>query len=399
MTDFSAAGPLLGYIYQVRLALALALEAPEYESIVVEGLDDIVLQGDDSPRVLLQTKHHSQTASLTDSSEDLWKTLRIWSTYITDGRLVLPGISLALLTTGSTSTGSIASLLRQGSGRDTGTALQKLRIVASVSENQGLRTAFKTFNELSELQQSALVEAISVLDSQVDAADVRKRLEHAARLAVRPEHRPGLIDRLEGWWFGRVVQALRGRDATPIPVSEVLARVHAIAEQFQPDALPIDFLNVTPTDPADHSTDRRQFISQLRLISAGSGRIERAILDYYQAFHQRSRWAREELLPHQELEDYETRLIDEWQRYCDALRDGENFDLDDDSDSVSFGKKVFAWMDTEADYRIRDGVRAPYVMRGSFHILADDSPARVWWHPHFLQRLAALSTDELKDAG
>jgi hypothetical protein len=29
-------------------------------------------------------------------------------------------------------------------------------------------------------------------------------------------------------------------------------------------------------------------------------------------------------------------------------------------------------------------------MRGSFHMLADQDPPRVWWHPRFVERLRTL---------
>jgi hypothetical protein len=41
--------------------------------------------------------------------------------------------------------------------------------------------------------------------------------------------------------------------------------------------------------------------------------------------------------------------------------------------------------------RIRARVTEPYVLRGSFHILADTKPEpRVYWHPRFLERLGKV---------
>ena len=47
------------------------------------------------------------------------------------------------------------------------------------------------------------------------------------------------------------------------------------------------------------------------------------------------------------------------------------------------------------DVRIRGTahqVTEKYVMRGSYHILADQDPSRVWWHPKFIGRLETLLT-------
>ena len=47
-------------------------------------------------------------------------------------------------------------------------------------------------------------------------------------------------------------------------------------------------------------------------------------------------------------------------------------------------------MEQEADFRVRPNVTEPYVMRGSYHMLADKNPPRVWWYPKFLERLEQI---------
>ena len=87
-----------------------------------------------------------------------------------------------------------------------------------------------------------------------------------------------------------------------------------------PNALPIDYLDAKP-DSIDPHSDNRKFVQQLRVIDVRISQIEKAILDYYRAFEQRSRWAREELLVGDEVESYERRLIDEWERFAAAISD------------------------------------------------------------------------------
>src|SRR6266446_8657025 len=59
-SDFSAAPSALG-------------------AISIEKLDDVAFEEDGEPKQLLQFKHHViNSATLTDSSTDLWKTLRVW---------------------------------------------------------------------------------------------------------------------------------------------------------------------------------------------------------------------------------------------------------------------------------------------------------------------------------
>ena len=82
VTAFSAADPALGYLYQARFALLESLQRLSEErtfSVLLETLDDVVFDQQGTALDLLQLKHHrSGTANLTDTSTDLWKSLRVW---------------------------------------------------------------------------------------------------------------------------------------------------------------------------------------------------------------------------------------------------------------------------------------------------------------------------------
>ena len=92
-----------------------------------------------------------------------------------------------------------------------------------------------------------------------------------------------------------------------------------MAEEYKLDKLPITFRGKVPAGEIDTENDPRIFVAQLREIGISSNRIRNAILDYYRAFEQRSQWARENLLVSGEIEDYEDRLVDEWNRYRDVV--------------------------------------------------------------------------------
>src|SRR3712207_3303055 len=110
--EFSANASALGYYYQARYALLLLLNADIESEISIERLDDIAFEKDSSAVQLLQTKHHiTHTASLTDSSADLWNTLRVWSTAITEDSLDPTKVVLSLMTTGKAPDNSVASKL------------------------------------------------------------------------------------------------------------------------------------------------------------------------------------------------------------------------------------------------------------------------------------------------
>ena len=108
---------------QLRYALFLLLrevrERPECE-LSIERLDDVAFERNGAPLELIQLKHGLllKQASLTDASEELWKTLRIWSIKLREAPGDFPNLLLTLVTTGQASDGSAAALLRQDRGRD-----------------------------------------------------------------------------------------------------------------------------------------------------------------------------------------------------------------------------------------------------------------------------------------
>ncbi|MBX3060647.1 MAG: hypothetical protein KF770_29670 [Anaerolineae bacterium] len=392
MTQFSAAPQAIGYLYQTRYALYLILSSPDELELSIEGLDDVVFEENGFPQELLQLKHHVTPASLTDSSSELWKTIRIWSTNLRDSKISLPDITLSLVTTAIAPDDSIAALLRPGNDRQPKLAAQRLLDIANTSTNSSLVLAFQAYTDLSSSQQEMLVSSIQILDASPNISDTADKIKGRLKFAVRREHLEGLYERLEGWWYNKMVRHLSKESTELITAYEIHDKIREIAEQFAPDALPIDYLELEPPVAPDPVSDNRQFVLQLKAISVNNRRIEKAILDYYRAFEQRSRWAREELLIGDELERYERKLVDEWERYCLALQDDLQLDVEvaTEEDCRKFGISVYQWIDQAARIPIRPRVTEEYVMRGSYHMLADRKPPTVWWHPQFLKRLEQI---------
>lgn len=389
--DFSAGPQALGYLYQARYALYLILDSIEETELSLEQFDDVSFQEDGNPTELIQLKHHiSKKASLTDYSEDLWKTIRVWSSKLHEKKILPPLPQLMLITTGTASNDSIASLLRPDGNRDPKLACEKLVEAAEKSTNDKLSSAFNSFLNLPLPQQQILVEAINILDLSPNISDTALKIRKRIEFAVHRDHIDGLFERLEGWWFDKVIRHLTGGSDEPIARFEVHDKITEIAEQFRPDALPIDFFDRQPPSPPDPEGDERVFVLQLKEIQINYKRIEKAILDYYRAFEQRSRWVRQELLVGDEIERYEKKLIDEWERIYFALKDDLALKDESEEKMKALGREIYKWVDQVADIPIRPRVSELYVMRGSYQILADKIPPRVWWHPNFLERLDKL---------
>lgn len=401
-SEFSANASALGYLYQLRYALLLLIKAGRDDPAIelsLENLDDIAFEKNGSPVELIQTKHHiKSTASLSDSSTELWKTLRIWSTALLRKEIEFDETILTLVTTGRATDGSAASQLRPDNslGRNEKSALAILCKVAQSSTSTVNKPAYDTFLKLGEEQQLALVRKINILDSSPNILDVREQIIKELRYSARPEHLEPIYERLEGWWFNGVVKHLLPNSVGKLSQRALMNKIVDLQEQFHLDNLPIDFPDPIDADESELDKDQRIFIEQLRLIMLSEPRIRTAISDYYRAFEQRSKWIREELIFVDELESYEGRLIDEWGRRFDIMKEGLDATLEEERKQRE-GRSLFNWVDTQANINIRHRCTELYVMRGSYHILAND--LRVGWHTDFinrLQRLLSVPSGELK---
>ena len=396
-TTFSAGPQATGYLHQARYALYVLLSSDlEETSLVIEGLDDIQVESED--QLNLQQLKHTK-ASLSNTSSDLWKTLRVWSTLLFEGRWEPQKTILSLVTTASAPDDSIASLLRNDKKRDVKQALEQLIDITATSTNSSLQNAFTAFRNLGEELQIKLLESVRIVDEAPAITEVDTMIKKRLHVAVAAERVDSLYNMIEGWWFNKVVQQLAKGSQKPISQFVLHEKIAGFAEQLRRDNLPIYFATARPDEEPDPETDERLFVHQLRVLSLGAGRISNAILDYYRAFEQRSSWTREQLLIDDELEQYEQRLVNEWDRYVQIWKDETN--PSDDESCVEFGKRILRWMEIDADIPIRPQVQEGYVMRGSFHMLADLMPPlgpKVHWHPQFLKRLEGLAITGSKEA-
>lgn len=387
--NFSASASLMGYLYQCRLALLESLRRLKKNvtfSISIETLDDVVFAHDGKAIEILQTKHHiNKTADLSDASPDIWKTFRIWINALANNTIP-DDTTFFLVTTSSAPEGSAAYYLRAGESRDVGKAIERLNATAASSTNKLNNSAYEIFRSLSADRRLNFLEAVIVLDNAPVISDLDELLKEELFHAVRPEFLDSFVSRIEGWWFRRVIKHLSSDTPEPILSEELLAEEGKLREQFKQDNLPIDddILSAIPDEPEYRD---RVFVHQLKLIGINNRRIMFAIRDYFRAFEQRSRWIREDLLYVGDLTRYEERLVEEWERQFEAMRDelGDNA-VEEEKKKVA--QELYRWVETGDHFPIRPRVTEPFVARGTYQMLADK--LRVGWHIEFLERLKKL---------
>lgn len=378
---FDATASMVGYLYQCRFALFKAIEATRDApgaDISIERFDDVAFEQNGDPVELIQTKHHlAGKGSLSDASTDLWKTLRVWAERTAADPATVISSRFFLITTATAPSGSAASLLR-ADGRDETKALALLEASAATSTSATNAPAYRAFDSLSQTLRVGLLKAMTVLDASSDALDLQADIEAELHHAAKTQHVPALVERLEGWWFRQVIASLSVAGAPPIPVVTVDAKIEELRESFQRDALPVDFAEFDVTQEILDEHDGRLFVRQLRDIEVSSKRIGWAIRDYYRAFEQRSRWARDDLLVDNELQRYERGLMEAWEpRFESACEECEGRD---DAARIAAGKHIYKWAECDADFPLRS-VRQRFLTHGSFHIFANR--LALGWHPDF----------------
>ncbi|WED55003.1 MULTISPECIES: ABC-three component system protein [Exiguobacterium] len=387
-TQFSAHAQALGYFYQVRYALFLLLKASDDSCIYIEKLDDISFDNDGTPLELIQTKHHiNARGSLSNASSDIWKTIRVWSEGILDRELDEENTKFTLISNDIAIEGSAASLLSAGSNRNIEAAMEILINTAETSSSNSNKKAYEKFLELTDEQKKAFLRNTIILDCADNIAEAKEKILHEIRYVTRPKHVESVYERLEGIWFDKVIKHLLTNSNSSISHRELQEKLHDLQEQFSRDNLPIDFFNAIVPTEKELKEDERIFVEQLKLIEISNRRIEKAISDYYKAFKQRSKWIRDDLIIIDELNSYEERLIDEWERKFEIMIEDIGKEKSKDI-FIKKGRALFNWMDGEAEFNIRKNCDEPYVVRGSYHMLANK--LKVGWHLEFIERLGYL---------
>ena len=316
-----ASASAIGYLYQCRFALLHVLSGRDETArkISIEKLDDVAeadvdtTSGDLSHVDLFQLKHHiGRKGGTSNSHEDVWKTLKIWSEAVWSGKIDLDDGRFFLVTTSTAASTHAISKLRDDEDRNTEIARDKLEAAGAKSKNDIVKAAYASLSRLSVVRRKKLFERIYLFDESPDITEIRSRLENAVWQAVDTSLAPAFVDQLEGWWFNQVILHLFNPSHAFIPVASVRGQVHALRDQFRSDSLPADFLAKPVPETETKEGDNRTFIRQLRQIGIKSGLVRAAQENHYRAFGQRAMWLRKELLHISEVDGFEIKLKNEW---------------------------------------------------------------------------------------
>ena len=390
MPNHQASEQMLGYLYQVRYALALLLENDNSDcQISIEKFDDVAFSKDDIPIQLIQLKHHIQhQGNLADASTDMWRTIKVWLDAISETPDILDGTNFLIITTATAPIDSAAFLLKKDSNRNPDTAYEKLKTVCFSSVNQAHQRYYDAFREAGEDTVKQLIRQIYIIDRASNIIDVEKDILKHIRYSCIPKHQKMIYERLEGWWFKKAIDALCCDTPVFVNQNQVRSFIVSVSQEYADDNLPIDILDIDDLQEDNFSANEKIFHEQLKLICLGNHRMQLALRDYYRAFRQRASWVRNDLLYVNELGQYEQRLIDEWEHAFAAMEETlSEANNATEGEKAKEGRQLFSDIE-KRDIRIRPKCQEAFIMRGSYHILANQ--LKIGWHVDFFARLKQL---------
>ena len=390
MPNHQASEQMLGYLYQVRYALALLLENDNSDcQISIEKFDDVAFSKDDIPIQLIQLKHHIQhQGNLADASTDMWRTIKVWLDAISETPDILDGTNFLIITTATAPIDSAAFLLKKDSNRNPDTAYQKLKTVCFSSVNQAHQRYYDAFREAGEDTVKQLIRQIYIIDCASNIIDVEKDILKHIRYSCIPKHQKMIYERLEGWWFKKAIDALCCDTPVFVNQNQVRSFIVSVSQEYADDNLPIDILDIDDLQESNFSANEKIFHEQLKLICLGNHPMQLALRDYYRAFRQRASWVRNDLLYVNELGQYEQRLIDEWEHAFAAMEETlSETNNATEEEKAKEGRQLFSDIE-KRDIRIRPKCQEAFIMRGSYHILANQ--LKIGWHVDFFDRLKQL---------
>ena len=395
-SEFDASPSALGYIYQVRYALFAALEKirelddPDNHSIVIEKIDDISFHNEGTPKELLQTKHRAKNTNLTDKSPDIWKTIRIWSELILSGEIDLYSNTFYLITTQESPDNSLASYLSYNNQRrDTSKAMERVNTICSQKVGKEISKGVNAFNSLSVAQKTGLLSRIEVVTKSKDITEIGVQLRNSLKLNIGKEHLTAYVERLEGYWFNKAIECMRG-DITSIPLREVIYFFDDLRNQFLPTNLPNDYSDID-IDELGFEDEDKIFLQQIKLFTESKNILSIAKENYYRTYAQVLRWQSDGLLQPNEMTKYRNKLSKEW-RNINSLSEMEH-DTSWEKGKVLHAKSIYRHCQIGSIIPIRLHFDEPYVCRGTYHYLADN--LHIGWHPEYLSLLKSSNDEEV----
>lgn len=386
----SAPGQYYGYsMVQGARLLHRLLQATPDETVSIEGLDDISVDGD---RGLLVEQDKSGLAHnpVADKSLDLWKTLRNWLEGLRNGQI--PAGSKFVLYVAQSHTGSVVERLHIcRSAADGGILAQALRLefwgngpeyLEKLSNTASLREHLDPVLEASDEVLGEIFhrfEFVQGCGSPYDEIKSLLKLKAIGEDAIEQTH-----DVLIGWCQKKVAKCIEARQLPAVCQPEFHKQLLACARKFdRADKELISALHPISEAEIKEHLQVSVYVKQMCAVGLADDHLTDAIDEYLRAAADRAHWGIRGYVLEESFSDYQNELTKNWRRKRQAEFNDGNGKAEE-----KIGQALFlSCMNVRLPLQ---RMQVPeYFTPGAFHALADT--CKIGWHPRFMEILNSMS--------
>jgi len=375
----TAVAPLVGYLYQLQMALLTTLQKKQIDNfdIYIERDDDFSIETSDSTDVV-QVKHsNSSREQLTNYSHMFWKTLYNW---------------IQINNSKDASTYSYTLLLTYKIADDSNLKKLSYENVRALSKNipnkiisKDLLMYIKVFNDLPEEKQKHLIDHITICENMPKSKDMR--LAIAKELSIfYTDAEPDLpfCSELQNWWLGEILKRVNKETHEPIKREQVQITLQRLIRKYTPLKPIYDTKDIDKT-----KYDEYVFIKQLGIIfddektekEVKENTYSTAIENFYWSYKHKEEWLKNAKSTDVEINEYENAVNDKWTTLNQEIR--HDYSIEDSNKGI---KLYFKCINNPA-HKFRD-LNDNYndrMYKGTLHTLADSQ--KIGWHPKYKKLL------------
>lgn len=386
MASHDASKQALGYLFQSQVALYALLSSEDSEvKVCLEKFDDVSFHKDYEPIEQLQIKYHSNEVNLSNSSIDLWRTLKSWIDSVNNDISLLSNTTFYIITTGGIGKDSVIGDIVNKISSDE--IYKKLIMIAEEGKknNKENSTAYKCYNSFLTFDAGLakqLIGRIEIKPNVSNPKEISDKILQKLRLFTVKKYEQTVCDKLMGWWYQKIIECLQSDNPIFITYDELRRYIFSVVTDLSDENLPLD-VTEKEIESIEEEENVKNIIRQLDLIDSKKGRINNAVKNFYRAFAQRSKWIRENLVTPEEIDHYDERLYKEWEFQFSEIMD-EVDDATKEDEKKELGKSLYKVL-MEKSIPIRPKVDDMDISRGSFNNLSND--LKIGWHPDYEERL------------
>lgn len=409
-TPHSAVGSALGYYYQAIYALIFLFDADENASVGIETLDDVTIINGEK-KELHQLKHSIQeNPKISLKSDNLWRTLRIWSEYVVSESIdevvftlstvaqLEDGNPLSVLTKLGSDRSDLTMLLIEEANR----VLKAREDVLIYNNNLSLgsrskvlpyETRFKgceAFIKLPRLKQQTLLSKIILNPGCFTIDQAKKEVSERLKYTVMSENIDVIAKYTLAWWDREAVESLTGERNRQISKSELLEFISKKNAELYKTPFTNDLEDMEL--PAVINPDPIHF-KQLEIIEATESQKRRSYKTEMKARIQRDIWMNNTISTVRKLDIYDQTLIEEWSYiFDDHCSNSMNLS---EEEIKKKGRELLDWSHKEAHLQITPIVNTytnPDLIRGSYQMLS--SVLKIGWHVNYIKLITKIDEDK-----